>query len=71
MDNLILDLRLPVKHVNVILAHLGKGSFETVNEVIAEIQKQGTPQVDAERQRLAQEDQKPIDGEILPPDKAS
>jgi len=54
MEDLIVELKLTVRQVNVILAHLVKGSFENVSELIMEIQQQGVPQVDAERQRLAE-----------------
>lgn len=72
MENFVVDLKLSVAQVNMILAHLAKGSFESVSEVIAEIQRQGTPQVDAERQRLAAEEAaKPLEGEIIPPEKSN
>ncbi len=69
MENLVLDIKLNVNQVNIILAHLGKGAFETVSDVIAEIQRQCTPQVDEERQRISSAPQV-MEGEILLPEKA-
>ena len=34
MDNLELELKLTVAHVNAILKHLAKGAYEEVSEVI-------------------------------------
>jgi hypothetical protein len=47
MDNLELELKLTVAHVNAILKHLAKGAYEEVSEVIAALHSQAKPQVEA------------------------
>ena len=49
MDNLPIVLQLNVQQVNTILAVLSKASYETVHELIATVQKQGTEQVEAHK----------------------
>jgi hypothetical protein len=49
MDNLPIVLQLNVQQVNTILAVLAKASYETVHELIAIVQKQGTEQVEAHK----------------------
>lgn len=43
----MIKLELTLEQVNIILASLGKQQYEVVAGVIAEIQKQGTPQAAA------------------------
>jgi len=47
MDNLELELKLTVAHVNAILKHLAKGAYEEVSEVIVALHSQAKPQVEA------------------------
>ena len=45
MENEIISLKLTVKHVNLILAHLSKGVYAEVIEAINLIAAQGNPQM--------------------------
>ena len=47
MENLELELKLTVAHVNTILKHLGAGIYAEVSELIAHLHGQATPQVQA------------------------
>ena len=47
MDNLELELKLTVAHVNAILKHIAKGAYEDVSEVIVALHSQAKPQVEA------------------------
>ena len=47
MENQIINLSLPLKQVNVILASLGKQPLETVIEAFAAIQEQAKKQIDS------------------------
>ena len=47
MDNFELDLRLTVAHVDAILKHLAKGTYEEVAHVIALLHGQAQPQIQA------------------------
>jgi hypothetical protein len=47
MENLELDLKLTVAHVDAILKHLGKGVYEEVAHVIALLHGQAQPQIQA------------------------
>ena len=47
MDNIELELKLTVAHVNAILKHLAKGAYEEVSEVIVALHSQAKPQVEA------------------------
>ena len=47
MDNLEVELKLTLAHVNAILKHLAKGAYEEVSEVIAMLHSQAKPQVEA------------------------
>ena len=46
MDNLELDLKLTVAHVNAILKHLANGIYAEVADVIAALHGQAKPQVE-------------------------
>ena len=56
MDNLILDLKLTVAQVNIILSHLGRGSYIEVQPVVDEIRNQATPQLANAQQQSSQEE---------------
>ena len=47
MENLELDLRLTVSHVNTLLKHLGAGIYSEVAEVIQLLHGQAQPQIQA------------------------
>lgn len=47
MENLELDLRLTVSHVNTLLKHLGNGIYSEVAEVIQLLHGQAQPQIQA------------------------
>ena len=47
MDNLELDLKLTVLHVNTILKHLGSGSYAEVADLVNTIHAQAKPQIEA------------------------
>jgi hypothetical protein len=47
MDNLELDLKITVAHVNTILKHLGAGAYAEVAELITLLHGQAKPQVEA------------------------
>jgi hypothetical protein len=47
MENLELELKLTVTHVNAILKHLAKGAYEEVADVINALHLQAKPQVEA------------------------
>jgi hypothetical protein len=47
MENLELDLKLTVAHVNAILKHLANGAYAEVVDIIAVLHKQAKPQVEA------------------------
>lgn len=47
MDNIEIELKLTVAHVNAILAHLAKGAYAEVSDLIAHIRAQALPQVSA------------------------
>ena len=47
MDKIELELKLTVAHVNAILAHLARGAYADVADLIAHIRGQAQPQVDA------------------------
>lgn len=47
MDNLELDLKLTVAHVNTILKHLGAGAYAEVADLIAFLHGQAKPQIES------------------------
>jgi len=47
MDNLKLNLELTVAHINTILAHLAKGAYADVADLIAYLHSQAKPQIEA------------------------
>lgn len=47
MDNLEIELKLTVAHVNAILKHLAAGAYAEVADVIALLHSQAKPQVEA------------------------
>ena len=47
MDNLELELKLTVAHVNAILKHLARGAYEEVADLVALLHSQAKPQVEA------------------------
>ena len=47
MDNLELELKLTVAHVNTVLQHLAKGAYNEVADLIQLLHGQSTPQVQA------------------------
>jgi hypothetical protein len=47
MDNLELDLKLTVAHVNTVLKHLGAGVYAEVADLINLLHGQAKPQVEA------------------------
>ena len=47
MENLELDLKLTVSHVNTLLKHLGAGIYSEVAEVIQLLHGQAQPQIQA------------------------
>jgi hypothetical protein len=47
MDNLELELKLTVAHVNTVLKHLGAGVYAEVAEIIQLLHGQAQPQVQA------------------------
>jgi len=47
MDNLELDFRLTVAHVNTLLKHLGNGIYSEVAEVIQLLHGQAKPQIES------------------------
>jgi hypothetical protein len=52
MENLELELRLTVNHVNTLLKHLGAGVYSEVAEVIQLLHGQAKPQIDAASQAV-------------------
>lgn len=50
MENLELELKLTVAHVNTVLKHLGAGIYAEVSELIQFIHGQATPQLQAASQ---------------------
>ena len=47
MDNLEVELKLTVAHVNSVLKHLAKGAYEEVADIIALLHSQAKLQVEA------------------------
>jgi len=47
MDNLELDLKLTVAHVNTLLKHLGQGIYSEVADLITVLHGQARGQIDA------------------------
>jgi hypothetical protein len=47
MDNLELELKLTVAHVNTVLKHLGAGVYAEVADLITLLHGQAKPQVEA------------------------
>ncbi len=47
MDNIELELKLTVAHVNAILKHLARGAYEEVADLVALLHSQAKPQVEA------------------------
>jgi len=47
MENLELDLKLTVAHVNIVLKHLGAGVYAEVADLINLLHGQAKPQVEA------------------------
>ena len=45
MENLELELKLTVAHVNTLLKHLGNGAYNEVSELIALLHGQAQPQI--------------------------
>jgi len=58
MDDKIIELKLTVKHVNLILAHLSAGVYKEVIDVINLITGQGNPQIVALKNPPAVEEPK-------------
>jgi len=46
MDNLELDLKLSVAHVNTVLRHLGAGVYAEVADLISLLHGQAKPQIE-------------------------
>ena len=46
MDNLELDLKLTVAHVNTVLKHLGAGVYAEVADLISLLHGQAKPQIE-------------------------
>jgi hypothetical protein len=46
MDNIEIELKLTVAHVNAILKHLAKGAYEEVADLVALLHSQAKPQVE-------------------------
>ena len=46
MDNIELELKLTVAHVNTVLKHLAAGAYAEVADVIALLHSQAKPQID-------------------------
>ena len=44
MENLELELKLTVAHVNMVLKHLAKGAYEEVSDLIQLLHGQSAPQ---------------------------
>lgn len=53
MNDLELELKLTVAHVNTILAHLAKGAYADVVDLINHLHAQAKPQVEASSQASA------------------
>jgi len=47
MDNLELDLKLTVAHINTVLKHLAAGAYAEVADLIALLHGQAKPQIEA------------------------
>ena len=47
LEKIEVEVKLTVAHVNTILAHLAKGAYNEVAELIAHLRGQVVPQVDA------------------------
>lgn len=47
MENLELDLKLTVAHVNTLLKHLANGVYSEVSEVIQMLHTQAKPQIES------------------------
>lgn len=47
LDKIELDLKLTVAHINTILAHLAKGAYSEVVDLINHLRGQAVPQVQA------------------------
>jgi hypothetical protein len=47
MENIELELKLTVAHVNMVLKHLAKGAYEEVSDLIQLLHGQSAPQVQA------------------------
>lgn len=45
MDNMIIELKLTVAQINVILNHLGRGSYVEVQPIVDDIRAQAIPQL--------------------------
>jgi hypothetical protein len=56
-DYMLITLELPVEEVNFILEMLSEEPYRDVSEIIAKIQNQGRPQVEAAELAAAQEEQ--------------
>ena len=55
MDNLELDLKLSVAHVNTVLRHLGAGVYAEVADLITLLHGQAKPQIEAAASPVAAE----------------
>lgn len=53
---MLINLQLPVEDVNFILETLSEEPYRDVNDIIAKIQYQGRPQVEAAELAAAQEE---------------
>jgi hypothetical protein len=53
MENLELDLKLTVAHVNTILKHLGAGVYAEVAEIVQMLHGQAQPQIQASTTNVA------------------
>jgi hypothetical protein len=47
MENLELNLKLTVAHINLVLAHLAKGAYADVADLITLLHGQAKPQIEA------------------------
>jgi len=56
MENLVLELKLTVAQVNIILGHLGRGSYVEVQPVVDEIRNQAAPQLSIAQQQSASQE---------------
>jgi hypothetical protein len=59
MDNLELELKLTVAHVNTVLKHLGAGAYAEVAELINLLHGQAKPQIESAATPVAPVEEQP------------